>query len=357
MYGNLANRLMNTAEAYAHTIIVKKDPQRAIDDLLKNYDNTRLDAIAVYSTWVRTRQLIVRNDDNKDPEYTKHISELVELVTDRGDAEKLLKLLDSPLRDQHRIQQQKLPFLKGRRIDRILKAITPVLPSFYDFKLPRRIVEQRMQRVRENDEARQAHQIGDKAAYEISDNDAIRMIDKAREVILDNIGSITDWYNNVAAIQILSGRRTYEVICSLLYTPASSPYQANVVGIAKSNSLKVDGYEQHTIPLLCPYADFEKAMDRIRQYKPYNPETDDATEITPMHSRSISTATKRLFGRRLNHTQKRNLYAEMAWKRRNIENMFLIGNQSCSKHTWFSRALCHGFNMDTTARYQILNIG
>lgn len=348
---------MNTAEAYAYIIIVKKDPQRAIDDLLKNYQNTRLDAMAIYSTWVRTRQLIVRNDGNKDPEYAKHISELVELVTDREDAEKLLKLLDSPLRDQHRIQQQKLPFLKDKRVNRLLKAITPVLPSFYEFKLPRHIVEQRMKRVRENDEARQAHQLGDKAAYEISDNDAIRMIDKAREVILDNIGSITDWYNNVAAIQILSGRRTYEVICSLLYTPASQPFQANVVGIAKSNKLKVDGYEQHTIPLLCPYADFEKAMDRIRQYKSYNPDTDDATEITPMHSRSIATATKRLFGRRLNHTQKRNLYAEMAWRRRNTENMFLTGDQSCSKHTWFSRALCHDFNLETTTRYQVLTIG
>ena len=242
-------------------------------------------------------------------------------------------------------------------MNRLFKAITPVQAPFYDFKLPAEIGELRRKRVNENDEARQAHKIGEKSTYEISVIDAIGIVEKAREVILDNIGSITDWYNNVAAIQILSGRRTYEVICSLFYTPASLPFQANVVGIAKKHQLKVDGYEQHTIPLLCPYSEFEKAMDRIRQYKPYNPDTDDATEITPMHSRSIATATKRLFGRRLNHTQKRNLYAEMAWRRRHIENLFLIGEQSCSKHTWFSRALCHDFNLETTSRYQILNIG
>lgn len=348
---------MNTVETYANDIFVKNQPEEAIKHLLSSYTDSRLDAQAIYAVWVRTRQYIVKQDRYKDPEYEKHIQELAELAEDREDADKLLKLLDSPLRDQHRVQSEKKTFLKDRRTNRLFKAITPILPAFYRFKLPPEIYQWAKEKRVKKYESTQAHQTGNRDRLYISDNDAIAIVDKAREVILDDIGSNRDYYNNVAALQFLSGRRVYEILVSIIWTPASHPFQANVVGIAKKRTLKVDGYETHTIPLLCPYADFDKAMTRVRAYMPFDPDTDDASSITPTRGKYVDRACIRLFGKKYTQTQKRNIYAELAWRKRDVENHFLIGKQSCSKHYWFSKALCHEFNLAVTDIYQTMSIG
>lgn len=347
---------MNTVESYAHDIFVKNKPEAAIEHLLSSYTDSRLDAPAIYSIWVRTRQFIVKQDRYKDPDYAVHINELAE-IADREDASKLLKLLDSPLRDQHRVQSGKRPFLGDRRLNRLFKAITPVLPAFYRFKLPPDIYQWTKERRVKSDESRQAHQTGNRDDFYVSDTEAESMIDKAREVILDNIGSNRDYYNNVAALQLLCGRRLYEILVSVIWTPASHPYQANVVGIAKKRTLKVDGYETHTIPLLCPYTEFDKAMTRVREFMPFDPESDDASSITPTRGKHVDRACIRLFGKKYTQTQKRNIYAELAWRKRETENHFLIGDQSCSKNYWFSKALCHEFNVSHTGLYQTMSIG
>lgn len=348
---------MTTVEVYTHWIFNDNDPERAVKDMFKLFPNPAKEAIAMYGLWVLTRQSIVKQDKYKDPEYPHSIMELVQLVESKEDVIKLLKLLDCPLRDQHRVQAAKKPYLSDRRMDRIFKTITPVLPPFYRFVLPPEIYAYRQELCQINDELRQKHAIGNPSSYTIPEEDANEIVERSLRCVQDPIESTSDYYNNVAALEILSGRRNYEILCSLFYTPSSHPFQANVVGIAKKRRLEVDDYETHTIPLLCEYKLFEAAMDRVRGYKKYTPDSDDATKLSALHSRNIANATARLFGRRLSGTDRRNLYAEMAWRRRNRENHFLIGDRSCSKHTWFAKALCHEFSLDTTTRYQNLTIG
>ena len=46
-----------------------------------------------------------------------------------------------------------------------------------------------------------------------------------------------------------------------------------------------------------------------------------------------------LFGKSMNHTTKRNLYTELAWRDRETKNKFMIGDAACSPLYWRAHAL------------------
>lgn len=141
-----------------------------------------------------------------------------------------------------------------------------------------------------------------------------------------------------------------EIVVSMTMYPSSHPYQAQVIGLCKNGPGSKDVI---TIPLLAPYSIIEKKFREIREYR--NLSGMNVKEVSSRIGSSLSLATKRLFKRSLVHTQKRNLYAEMCYLKRNSQNGFLIGNQSCSKYRWVAHALGHApSRMTNTMCYQVM---
>lgn len=326
-----------------HALVVLRDPEGAMDMLLAYYPDHQRDAIPLFSTWGRVRRMVYTDDSNRDPHYLESLQELHDASRLHADRVKLQELMRAPLHAQHRTYTQAKPYLIDYDLDLELKEIPACFKEFYRFQLPPHIVDFYHNARLANDVATQTHSRRNRERYSVSLQDANDIVVACLATIDRDIDSIADYYANVVAMQVLTGRRTVEVLSTLVWLPASHPMQATVSGIAKSRDLH-GATKQHTIPLLCPYSAFDAAMTRLRSYP------------SPQHpAKCLARACERMFGRRLVHTEKRNLYAEMAWRARE-SNGFLIGDQSCSKHYWVSRALCHDFNLDHTSRYQTMTI-
>jgi hypothetical protein len=330
-------------------LVNHRDPEDAIRLLLSYYSNHERDAIAIFSSWGRIRRRVYMDDDNRDPSYLASIQDLLQHAHTHSDVIKLNSLLKASLQVQHRTYTQAKPYLTDHDLDMELKEIPACFEEFYQFQLPSHIVDFYHEARISNDIATQTHSKHDRDRYSLSQEEADVIISVSIDVLQAEINSVSDYYENVVALQVLSGRRNAEILFSLVWSPASHPYQATVTGLTKSKS--IDGItRQHTIPLLCRYELFDKAMTRLRAYRLY-----ESIHDTHNAAKPISSAAERLFRRRLAHSEKRNLYSEMAWRNRE-QNGFLIGDQSCSKHYWIAMALGHDFNLDHTSRYQTLTI-
>lgn len=289
------------------------------------------------------------NDIYRNVSYLASIRQLLQVARLQSDKQKLQELLNASLQTQHRVYTQAKPYLLDYDLDMELKEIPACFESFYQFQLPSHILDYYHYSRENNDISTQTHSKLDRDRYSLTQEEADRIVLVSTECIQDDIRSVASFYENVVSLQVLSGRRNAEILYTLIWAPASHPYQTTVAGLTKSKS--ADGLDRpYTIPLLCSYELFDRAMNRVRNYRSYS-----SIEDTHSAAKYILKASERMFGRRLAHSEKRNLYSEMAWRRRQ-ENGFLTGEQSCSKHYWVAMALGHDFNLDHTSRYQTLTI-
>lgn len=330
-----------------------EDPSGAIDVLLSYYDDYKKQAVAIYGLWSSVRGEIIKHDKYKNPNYE---DEIMDLCKDVGpaDKEKLYDILNSPLRERHRAYMMKRRYLWDKDFDKKFKTIKPVNPLMYEFDLPDQLKEWKTSTVYKRNVARQHHMVAHKSDYKMSEYDADLLIEKCIGILNSPITSSKVYYDNVFALLILSGRRNYEILRTLDWAPASHMYQVNVCGLCKKKGIGEREDPVCTIPLLCTYDLFAEGMKKVRNYKDLSDY--DLATLNGLSGQSIKRASKRIAGRVLDHTKKRNIYSEMAWKRRDTENHYLIGEQSCSKHVWIQHALCHEFSISDTTRYQIMNI-
>lgn len=276
----------------------------------------------------------------------------------KEDREKLISLLKSNLRQQHRVYTSRKKYLTDEKLDALLKQIPACVSSLYEFVLPESLLKERKRQLMERAMQDQRHERKSRAEYtfELADANAYlsaanvqlkKAFDKAALTKHD------EYYDLVVALQLVSGRRNYEIMKSLIVSKASHPYQATVSGICKRDSLRDYAYEPQNIPLLCPFDLFESCLVILREFQEFY---GTSSQTNSFVSGRIASASKRVFGRKLTHTQKRNIYVELAYLRREEENHFLIGNQSCSKAVWVARALCHSEPgpPTTTQRYQAI---
>lgn len=339
-------------------IMVDRRPQEALSFMLSFYADPLKQARAIYTYWSSVRQAIVHDDNNRDIEYFNKMGDIYEEASSEEDKSRIFTLTYAPLHVQHRIQIQKKPYLVSRSLDKKLKHIRPVKSEFYDFILPEEIQIEREVLQYNRDVEEQEHKRKDASFYEVSEFEAEDIIHKALEVITDenfNRDSLSDYFRNVVALQILTGRRNYEIMVSAEFQPVSGmEYQASVIGIRKKMTLSGEDEEVFTIPLLCKFGHMYKAFTRIREFS--HPDHLTPSELNTAFSKDLAKATLDLFGRRLTHTQKRNIYSEMAWRKRETQNQYLIGSQSCSKQLWLTHALCHEFALSINQRYQTMSI-
>jgi hypothetical protein len=328
------------------------DPDGALKLLLSFYDDHINQSVAIYGYWSSIRQAICSDDRYRSKHYHQRLASIMEKAN-QDDYDRLNVLYNAPLKAQHRISIQKKPFLQDRVLDRELKDLKPVKSYMYDFVLPPDIVADAMHQNHLSMIEAQSHQRQPLDSYKMSEAQAIDIIETSIGVLHDPLVEEKDYWKNMVALQILSGRRNYEILMTLNYSRASHPFQANVSGILKKRSFEDVDTETYTIPLLCSYDLFHKAMDRFRDVRDIY---GTPKELSSMIGGKLNTACKRLFGRRMTHTQKRNLYSEMAFRRRHTENHYLINDQSCSKSMWIINALAHDVSFSVHERYQTMLI-
>ena len=334
------------------------NPQQAIDCLLERYERDLSKALTMYGAWKRIRVSIVHDDANRNINFENEIRNFLssDLSISQSDFEKIGLYLQMSLRKQHTIQTSRKPYLENREQDLHIKNIRPVFPAFYEFQLPEIYIKAKSEQELYRTEQKQMHQAKPREFY----NFTLEEVGQILEKVLNVLNSISKapltasmYYDLFNAVQLVSGRRNYEIAKTLEYRRNDFTYQASVRGLAKNDHGSKDWID---IPLLCKYDVFEEKMDLLRSFKSLDGV--DMKACDTMIGTGIRNSCRRLFGRMLTHTQKRNLYAELAWSRRKL-NFFLYGNESCSKFVWFAKALGHRLTfrcMKNTQSYQVITI-
>lgn len=287
------------------TLLEEKNPQKAIDlTITRDPDNA-------YSFYKYCRQRIFRDDANRHPQYLQRVRHFQHVHFSPQDPEwdLLNALMERPLRAQYRVETARKAYLP--RHDQALKAI-PCLPEpFYEYRVPLEIVEDAVDKMREKRELKHSRPV------HIADIQTI--ISKAREW-----RSYSKPWDLVACASILCGRRTMEITREMEFEPAGE-FKLYVKGLCKQN---IGAGE---IPILCSSQDFCELMGKIREHQ------------LPVDSSThrLKPAFRRVFGEWHNHSERRNIYCEAAWRMREESGFY----PDMGKIMWFDRALCHDMNV------------
>lgn len=329
----------------------ERNPEKALQRLRNAYP-TESKWPAAMSMWKGVRYSILHDESNRDPRFHLELMQLLNKCG-RSDQLKILELDKMPLYEQYKILSiYRTEYLDEQEMDDKLSELEPLYPYFYEFSFPDDMEEYCRSFYEDRDTAVNQHEWKSKDQYNITKEEAESIVQIANDVLLnpDAVNSPGSYLTTVSALLVVTGRRMNEIVVSMTMFPSSHPYQAQVTGLCKNGP---GSQSVITIPLLAPYKNVEQKFREIREYRNF---TDlSVKEVSSRLGSSLLSSTKRLFGRSLVHTQKRNLYAEMCYTKRNSQNGFLTGNQSCSKHTWISSALGHAPSRTTnTMCYQVM---
>lgn len=257
------------------------------------------------------RRKFLRDESNRDPQYLQRLRHFQQVHFGPQDPEwaQLEDLMERPLHHQHRVETSRRPFLK--RHDAALKEIRCVCANFYDYKMPDEIVEEAVEREQERREARhmKPQNIGN-----------IQLI----------LSKALAWRQHnhpwelVACASILCGRRTQEILWAMEWERESDR-------ILQVRGLLKQAVGAGPIPILTDYEDFAALMAKIREHAYPHEST----------THRLKPAFVRVFGEWLNHSERRNLYCEAAYRMR-MESGFFPG---LPQIMWFDKALCHDKNV------------
>lgn len=323
-------------------LVLGNKPKDAVEMLLSKYEDRENKLMAIITYASQIRRSIYTNDANRHPHYETKMRWLLTRDISDEDANKVRAALQLPLQRQHMLHQGKKPYLSDWAMNRLFKAIKPIVDPYYEFILPSSILQayKNRKRTQEVDQQMRIHKPSDH--YSFTDDEINSIVDAAKGVVLHTVPTnITQYYNLLAALQIVTGRRSEEMVRNVIFTKVSHPFQAKVEGLSKQTSGDMDGT---IIPLLMPFETVEKAIDRLRSYRnSYN---------NPNVSQGTSRACYRIFGRKLVHTQKRAIYTEAGFARRK-ENGFL---PSATKYFWTAQALGHNTSGRLTATHAYMTL-
>lgn len=273
-----------------------------------------------YSFWKYVRQRILQDTEQRHPQYLSRLRDLQYRHYSPQDPEwdLLEHLYHSALSYQYRVETSRKPYLSNPQLNKALKMI-PTLPEvFYMYQLPDDVVDAHIEREQERREA--------KHLKPVNVGNLQMILCRARE-----------WrqykhpWELVACALILCGRRVGEIITSLTWD-RDSVYTARVGGIAKQD---MGDDESVVVPLLCLYEDFDELMTKIREIQ--LPTTSTTHRLKP--------ACMRVFGEWFNHSQRRNIYGEAAYRMRHESGFY----PEMSKIMWIDKALAHSVNVVNVA--------
>lgn len=265
-----------------------------------------------YSFWRYVRKRLIQNTENRHPDYLSRLRDLQyrHLSPHDEDWQRLEHLYHSPLPYQYRVEISRKAYLTSADLDKALKMI-PTLPEvFYMYVLPPAVIDTYIEREKERRERKHLN------AVNIGNLQTI--LSRARE-----------WrdkrpWEMVACALIICGRRVGEILTGMTWE-RDGPFTARVHGLTKQEITSA------VIPLLCPYEEFDELMLKIRE--------NDLPTTSTTHR--LKPACNRVFGEWLNHSQRRNIYAEAAYRMREMSGF----HPHMSKIMWIDEALAHSVNV------------
>lgn len=220
--------------------------------------------------------------------------------------------MEASLHRQYNTETSRKPYFANRpALDKALRQIRSVVDVFYEYTIPEEFAE----RNRDKEAARR------EAAHckPMNIGNIQTIISRARQW-----RQFTHPWELVACASILCGRRTQEITWSMDIVEKKG-YVIHVKGLLKQN------VGAGPIPILTHCDDFEALIAKIR-------ETELPTESS---THRLKPAFLRVFGEWFNHTQRRNIYCEAAYRMRHESGFF----PEYPPIMWFDKALCHDSNV------------
>lgn len=267
-----------------------------------------------YSFYRYCRRKFVADDANREPQYLHRVRHFQHVHFGPQDPEwnLLNNLMEGSLRSQYGMETSRKPFFPGRPdLDAALRQIKCLPAAFYEYVLPEEYVERALDREQERRE--EAHC----RAINIGDIQTIVSRAKTWE------GRDHPW-ELVACASILCGRRTQEIIWAAEFESVSR-YIVRVKGLLKQ------AIGEGEIPLLIETEEFLRLLAKIRENQLPREST----------THRLKPAFVRIFGEWFNHTQRRNIYCEAAFRLREESGFF----PNHPRLFWFDKALCHDRNV------------
>lgn len=302
--------------------------------------------------------MLLSDDNNRHPNFYNAVDSLFDDDYAFDDKDKITAFRNMRLQDQHKISEMNKPYLQDELEDNILKGIPVLIQEFYQFVLPDEVMIQHFKERKEKDMKRLQHKTKPTDFYNIDKEKIDAILAQAKDILTWPAPTTNVAYlDTINALNILTGRRNIEIVKLSDFKPGPNPYQALVNNLAKQTGDFLST-EYRAIPLLAPYDSIKTKFDQLRAFQ-------DLSEM-PNHEVSVMMANlskraHRLFGVKLVHTQKRQIYAELAWSQRHQNQFTMDSNDpetSSSKYLFMAKALGHNIPigyLPATIAYQTMN--
>lgn len=267
-----------------------------------------------YSFFRFCRRKVLQDEANRHPDYLQRVRHFQHVHFSPQDTEwnQLNTLMESSLHHQYTEEISKKPFFADNRsLDKALRQIRSVVDIFYEYTIPDALVKRSTDREARRREA--AH------CKPVNIGNIQTLISRAREW-----RQFSHPWELVACASLLCGRRTQEIVRSMEWEEESS-FVIQVSGLLKQS------VGAGPIPILIPAPDFTELMGKIREHQ------------LPVDSSThrLKPAFMRVFNEWFNHTQRRNIYCEAAYRSRHESGFF----PEYPPIMWFDKALCHDSNV------------
>lgn len=313
----------------------EKNPKKAIQSLLSQMSDKTPKQIQRAFINIRARLLRTKEYVN-NLEYERLLQFCQTKETEDADDLNLLRnvIPKMTLSNIHWFQKIGFNLCKSYRLFSEIGEFRIMQDPFYDFDCPPDIKYASNIQHQKDIHTHNRHEKEDRTLYHVSQEEIERMVQLAQSTI----HSEANWEvrgNHIRLLEALclvTGRRKWE-LCSTLQMRSSSQsdYQAEITGICKNVKTSNSWV---TIPLLLPIADVAKGIVNLRRYKKI---------IKGRYN------GPRLFDRKMTHTHLRNVFADQAFREREIKNLFCIDDQSVGPVMWKSLALA--IKMKTAAEH------
>ena len=189
------------------------------------------------------------------------------------------------------------------------------------------ITEQRLKLVRRNENLTQ---------FDV--NDILRIIDSA--------SSSQDVHDNIIAVMLAVGSRSYEAIKLSKFKPTANPYEVEVTGFAKTSKTEAKMLIRPTIKLTA-----SEVIALVNNYREKLNLTGTAAAVTNRYNATINRRIKKLFGRDdvTSHTL-RKIYGNLSYE--------MYANKSkISLSAWLKNVLGHDDdNMTASLNYSQVSV-
>ena len=312
------------------------------EEVMASYLTSGKTPLQIKTLFMNTRQRILEKDEYMREEGVAEILRLAnDPDTNETDKKRLTDLAGERMRKIHFAIASRHKLLTNESTMERLREIKIVRDPFSDFVIPDHMWKQVRIESEKKVAERNHYQKKNGEKVQISMTEADEMVEKA----VNYITSGADWTKLVNAsrlidgLQLLTGRRRWEIYNTLhMRCVPDNDYQAEVRGLCKIHIHK--SMEWCRIPLLAPYHLIVQGICQARK-------------IPGKTQSDLRSAN--LFGKSMNHTTKRNLYTELAWRDRETKNKFMIGDASCSPLYWRAHALGVS-TRDLVDHYSIMSV-